>query len=120
VARVEALLDGAATHLEATAPSQGSRPAATHALGICTCFTLERAPNWLIYEDRDGGIVWCRTPDGVEASDVVDAQFSAGGHADAVDVLAWLQGEAPDPWAGGDGWDDDGVVEELTRKIRDS
>lgn len=82
--------------------------------------TLEDAPTWLIYQGRDGGIVWGRIPDGTEAADVVEAQFSAGGHADPGDVLAWLQGKAPDPWACGDGWGDEGVLAELGRKIRGS
>jgi len=120
VAVVEALLDAAATHLAATALSHGSRPIATHALWICACVTLEDAPIWLIYEDTDGGIVWCRIPDEAEAADVVEAEFSAGGHANPGDVLAWLQGEAPDPWACGDGSGDDGVLGELVGKIRGS
>lgn len=100
VAQVEALLERAATKFAARAPSHGSRPMATHALLICACVTPEDAPRWLVYEDRDGSIV-CRIPDRAEVSDFVDAQFSAGGHADPGDVLAWLQGEAPDPWAAG-------------------
>lgn len=120
MAQVEAILDGAATQLAATAPSHGSRPIATHALWICACVTVEDAPTWMIYEDSDGGLVWRRIPDGVEASEVVDAQFSAGGHADPGAVLDWLQGRATDPWAGGDGWDEDGVLRELLRKIRGS
>ena len=91
-----------------------------HAVWICACVTLEDAPTWLIYEDRDGGLAWGRIPDGAEASDVVNAEFSAGGHAHPGDVLAWLQGKAADPWALGDGWGDDGVLAELGRKVRGS
>jgi hypothetical protein len=88
---------------------------------ICACATQDDAPTWLIYEDRDGGIMWGRVPDGAETSDVVDAEFSAGGHAAPGDVLAWLQGELPDPWwDSGEGWIDDGVAAELVRKIRTS
>lgn len=121
VARVEAVLDGAATHLAAPAPSGESRPSATHALWICACVTLGDAPTWLIYADLHGGIVWCRIPDGTEASDIVDAEFMAGGHADPGEVLAWLQAKAPDPWAaGGHGWGDDEALSELRRRIRAS
>ncbi len=67
-----------------------------------------------------GGLVWGRIPGGAAASEVVDARFSAGGHAAPAEVLAWLQGQAPDPWASRDGWGDDGVLEELVGKVRSS
>jgi hypothetical protein len=114
---VEALLDGAGTHLDATPPSHENRPKATHAVLICACATQDHAPTWLIYEDRDGGIVWGRVHDGAEVSDVVDAEFSAGGHAAPGDVLAWLQGEVPDPWYGSEAWSGSGLAVELGRKI---
>lgn len=50
--------------------------------------------------------------------EIVDARFIAGGHADPGGVLAWLRGEKSDPWSGGDGGGDAGVVPELGRLIR--
>jgi hypothetical protein len=119
VAPVEALLDGVAKRLSQVS-SRARRPAAKHALWICACWTLDDAPTWLIYEDADGGVVWGRIPGGDEASDFVDAQFTAGGHADPGGVLAWLQGRAADPWTCGDGWGDEVVISELGRRIRGS
>jgi hypothetical protein len=118
VAVVEALLDGVATRLAPAATPQQSRATATHLLWICACVTMDDAPTWLIYEDSDGELVWGRIPDGHQASDVVDARFVAGGHADPGGVLAWLQGETPDPCYLGDTWGDEIVLSELIRKIR--
>jgi len=102
VAPVEALFNRTATYREFTHPMQSNEPlATTHALWICACVTMDDAPIWLVYEDGDQGMVWCRVPDRVDISDGVDADVIAGGHADPGQVLAWLQGEASDPWAGG-------------------
>jgi hypothetical protein len=80
---------------------------------------MDDAPKWLIYDEPGGALRWCRIPDGSEASDIVDARFSAGGHADPGGVLAWLRGDEADPWAGGgDGWGDDEVLRGLTPKVR--
>lgn len=114
---VEAILDERAARLSADL-SHGQRIMARHALWICACVTLRDAPTWLVYDDHDGRVWWCRLPDGVAADEVVDAQVSAGGHADPGSVLAWLRGDVSDPWAGGDGDGDAGVVPELGRLIR--
>jgi hypothetical protein len=99
---VEALFNRAATYREFTHPMPSDEPlATTHALWICACVTMDDAPIWLIYEDGDSGMAWCRVPDGMDIPDVVAADSVAGGHADPAEVLAWLQGEASDPWAGG-------------------
>ena len=59
-------------------------------------------------------------PDGVEPWDLVQAQTTAGGHADPSEVLRWLEGDAVDPWGnGGSGSGEATAVEELGRKIRD-
>lgn len=118
VAPAEALLDRVATR--ARLDGSGTRPAAEHALWICACYSMDDAPTWLIYDEPDGSLRWCRIPDGSEATDVVDARFSAGGHADPGGVLAWLRGDAADPWVGGDGWGDDEAVRGLGRKVRGS
>ena len=121
MAPVEHILGRVATRRDATAPPHGNRPKARHALLICACVTLEDAPIWLIYDDRDdGALVWGRVPPVDEVSDLVDAQFSAGGHADPSDVLAWLEGVLPYPWMPGGGGGHSAVLTELGRKIRDS
>ncbi len=97
-------------------PSGRSVPT-THALWICACVTMDDAPIWLIYEDLVHGVMWCRVPDGATVSDIVDAESIAGGHTDPDAVLEWLKGEAPDPWSGGDGWDDGGVLDRFGRRL---
>jgi len=114
VSRVEALLDGVALRIDAIPPTDGVRPIATHSLWICACVTPEDGPIWLIYKSIDGGLRWGRISGGAEASEVVDAHLVAGGHADPGEVLRWLQGDAPEPWAnGGSGSDDGDVLREL-------
>ena len=117
MARVEEILEAASAGSGAT-PQVNARPTAEHALWICACVTMEDAPTWLIY-DTDTGVTWRRVPERVEPMDLVDARLSAGGHADPSEVLLWLQGQVPDPWArGGAGWGDATVLEELRHKIR--
>ena len=71
----------------------------------------------LRHRRRQGRLV--QVPDAVEPLDLVDAQLNAGGHADPLEVLLWLQGKARDPWAGGgDGNGDEAALQELVRKIR--
>ena len=79
---------------------------------------MDDAPTWLIYDRDEDGVAWCRVPDGIEPLDLVDAPLSAGGHADPSDVLLWLKGDAPDPWASGDGVGDAAVIRELGRQLR--
>lgn len=105
-----------------TTPSAG-RPmghvTAAHALWICACITIGEAPTWLIYETAEEGIAWCRVPDGFSEHDLVDAEVSAGGHADPKDVLRWLQGRWPEPWGNtGSGSGAASVLDQLARKIR--
>jgi len=117
VARIEEVLEAAARR-STVAPASGERHLASHALWICACVTMDEAPTWLIY-DTEGRVAWHRVADAVEPMDLVDAQFSAGGHADPIEVLRWLRGEALDPWgAGGYGSGDVSVLEELGRSIR--
>jgi hypothetical protein len=119
VASVEEILQTAASRFPGPArPSEG-RPLVEHALWIRACVTMDDAPTWLIYDTGDDGVAWSRVPDGVEPLDLVEARRRAGGHADPLDVLLWLQGEIPEPWGGGgDGGGDVAVVRELERKIR--
>ena len=115
--RVEEILEAASAGSRATLRVD-ARPTAEHALWICGCVTMDDAPTWLIY-DTDAGVSWRRVPERVEPLDLVDARLSAGGHADPSEVLLWLQGQAPDPWAaGGAGWGEATVLEELRRKIQ--
>jgi hypothetical protein len=59
--------------------------------------------------------------DKAEPLDLVHARLSAGGNADPDEVLSCLQGRVPNPWAeGGYGDGDDGVVDDLSRKICNS
>ena len=119
VAPVEALLGRSAIFREVTQPGLRNGPVPTaHALWVCACVTMDEAPTWLVYEDKDSGTVWCRVPDGADIDDVVDAELIAGDHADPGDVLDWLEGKAPDPWAGGGEGDRAQVLERFNRALR--
>lgn len=118
VAFVEAILETAASRHPAPPQSGKGTPVAPHALWICACVTMDDAPAWLIYDTDEDGLTWCRMPDGVEPVELVDARLIAGGHADPAEVLRWLQGKTSEPWGGGDGGGDDGVLEQLGPKIR--
>lgn len=118
MAPLERILSTAASRRPGSVPPDGEKAAATHALWICACVTFDDAPIWLIYDHDDDGIVWQQVPYEAEPLDLVDTDHIACGHADPADVLAWLQGDAPNPWAGGDGSGDPSVLIELRRKIR--
>jgi hypothetical protein len=118
VAGVEKMLKAASSRRPSPAKTPEGRHLASHALWICACVTTDDAPTWLIYDTNEDGVAWCRVPDAVEPLDLVDARLSAGGHADPSEVLRWLQGRTPNPWAGGDGGGDAAVIEELGREIR--
>lgn len=93
---------------------------AQHVLSICACVTYRDAPAWVIF-DTPEGVGWQRWPDGPSEADEVLAPLTARGHADPAVVLAWLRGQASDPWgATGDGYGDAGVLDELRRKITSS
>lgn len=97
---------------------EDEKVAAEHALGICACVTADDAPKWLIYDTADGRLMWRRVPARVESLDLVDARFTAGGHADPAEVLRWLRGDASDPWgSGGDGGGNSAVLEALRGRI---
>ena len=119
VADVEQMFEAAAAMLSVAGGRSPARPTATHALWICACVTADQAPRWLICDTDKDGIAWRRVPARVEPLELVDARQSAGGHADPKEVLRWLEGNAPDPWAnGGSGVGDAAVIEELGRKLR--
>jgi hypothetical protein len=119
VAPVEALLNRAANHREVTRPRRRSEPlATTAALYICACVAMDDAPIWLIYEDGEDGMVWSRIPGKVTVSDVVAPELMAGGHAVPSEVLAWLQGESSDPWAGGGDGTHGQVLDRFSRALR--
>jgi hypothetical protein len=119
VAGIEEILNTAGSRRPSPAKAPEDRHLASHALWICACVTTDDAPTWLIYHTDQDGVAWCRVPDAVEPLDLVDARLTAGGHADPSEVLRWLQGRAPDPWAGGgDGGGDAAVFEKLGREIR--
>ena len=118
VGLVEVLLSRAATFRETTPSSGRGLPVSTtHAVWICPCVAMDDAPTWLVYEDVDHEVMWCRVPDGADVWDVIDAKSMSGGHADPAAVLEWLEGDASDPWAGGDGRDDGGLLARLARKL---
>lgn len=111
MAPVEAILDRVASRITVT--SDGRRPAVECALWICACLSREDAPTWLIFDEPDETLRWCRVPDGSKASDIVDARVTAGGHTDPGTILAWLRGDEADPWADGHGWGDAEVIRGL-------
>lgn len=119
VARVEAIFELVTGSSSAASTAVGAAPIVPNALWICACVAFDDAPTWLIH-DGDDRVSWCRVPDGVEPLDLVEAQTSAGGHADPTEVLHWLEGKALAPWgSGGDGSGNAAAVEELGRRIRD-
>ena len=117
VAAVEQMLD-AASRQSVSSANAGAKVIATHALSICACVTADDAPTWLICDTADGALMWRRVPDRVEPLDLVDARFTAGGHADPAEVLRWLRGEESNPWgSGGDGSGNSGVLEALRKRV---
>src|SRR3954467_14702440 len=116
VASVEEILDPVRRRYPSSEREPKGGPVASYALWICACVSMDDAPTWLLYSTAEDGVAWCRVPDRIEPLDLVQARLSAGGHADPSEVLLWLQGRAPDPWAGGYGDGDSGVIQELRRK----
>jgi len=76
---------------------------------------LSKSPDWIIF-DTDEGIGWRRRP-GLPDDAMVHAPLEAGGHPAPSDVLAWLEGNVPDPWASGDGYGDSEVISALQRWV---
>jgi len=112
VEEIEALLSGAALRN----PAGSWQGRARHVLTICACVTTEESPDWIIFDTIDG-IGWRRWPDDLPDGEMVRAPLEAGGHADPSDVLVWLQGNAADPWASGDGSGRPEVVAALQRWV---
>jgi hypothetical protein len=97
-------------------PDPRERAEATFALWLCTCYSEDAAPTWLVYDRAgDGEIAWCRVPDRMEPLDLVKAQDTAGNHTSAADVLLWLHRSEADPW-GGSGSSSDAIVLETLRE----
>jgi hypothetical protein len=121
VARIEEILGRARQQYLPLQPKPEHRTVTSRALWICPCLSMDDAPTWLIYHTAEDTVAWCRVPDAVEPLDLVDARSEAGGHADPSEVLRWLEGRAPDPWAGGgDGDGDVSTIEALRRNVRTS
>src|SRR4051794_36290813 len=87
VATVEHVLDAVASRVQPPLRPPVGRTAAQHALAICACVSADDAPTWLIYDDPEGDLAWCRVPDGTGPLDLVDVQLSAAGHADPAEVV---------------------------------
>jgi hypothetical protein len=118
VAAVEQILTAAASRWYAPGlPAEGTDEV-VHALWVCACVTQWTAPTWLIYDTSSGAITWRRVPDGCEPIEIVEAQLSAAWHADPEEMLGWLDGDAVDPWGGGDGRGGSSVLPKLRAKIR--
>lgn len=116
IALVEAILG---TAVGPMVIDQGSTQiTAARGLWICACVTFQGGPTptWLIYDTDDDGIGWCRVPDGVEETQVIDARLMFGGHAAPERVLFWLQGKAAIPFE--TETDDLGVIAELSELRR--
>lgn len=117
---VEALLTAAAARHPAPGTTLGGvRLRVEHALWICACVTPDDAPNWLVYATADGGLGWTRVPDGTDPLGLVDARFSAGGHAAPSEVLDWLRDPGCAPYDGGGGGEHRVVREGLSRLLHD-
>lgn len=115
---VELILTAAASSSAGQVPQRGGRMLADRAVWFCACVTLEQAPTWLIYDTDDGKVGWCRVPDGVEVTVLVDAPVVTGSHVDPDEVLVWLQ--KPDvALTPGDGSADAAIVRNLGLKIRE-
>lgn len=71
---------------------------AEHAMWLCCCYQDEDAPTWLLFQTPDGGLSWCRLPDGTNENELIRARQWSGGHTDVAGVLHWIRGSAPDPW----------------------
>lgn len=116
VGAIEDLLRAAASRHPVGDWERGAR----HVLHICACVTLDDAPDWIIFDTGDG-VGWRRWPDDLPEAEVVRAPLEAGGHADPAQVLAWLRGDAADPWGGGgEGFGEPEVLIELHRQIAGS
>jgi hypothetical protein len=76
VALIEELLDAVA----ARDPVGDWSGPARHVLWICTCVTLDDAPDWIIF-DTDDGVGWRRWPDDLPVAEVLHAPLEAAGHA---------------------------------------
>jgi hypothetical protein len=115
VVLIEELLDRAATrHI-----AGDWRGRAAHVVTICACVTLDVSPDWIIFDTEDG-IGWRRWPDDLPDEQVIHAPQEAGGHAAPSEVLAWLRGNTPDPWAaGGHGSGDAEVLPALQSWLAD-
>lgn len=119
VTPVERILAAAAERSADVAEKRDGKPVVTHALWLCACVTENDAPIWLIYDTGDAGVAWRRVPDRVQALDLVEARFSAGGHVDPAEVLDWLEGGSSlGSWSGGSVGGDRAVLEELGRRLR--
>jgi hypothetical protein len=119
VARVEEILEAAASRSAGEVQRRDGRVVVTHAVWLCACETLDDSPLWLIYAVGDDGVGWQRITDYRDASDVVEADHLTGAHPDPEGVLKWLRADWPAPWRGrGDFPEDDFIYEELLRRIR--
>lgn len=118
VAEVEAILERR-TDGELV-PTRRERPLRVESLfWICACVTVDDAPIWPIYGAPEGAVQWCRLTGDAHIPDYIDAQATAGGHADPAAVLNWLRSTADEPWGvGGSGWGDDAVLTWLGDRLR--
>lgn len=119
VALVERIFEEAAFRSGAERPLPDERVAATHAIWLCACETMDDSPVWLIYATEDGGIGWRRLGES-DLSAVVHATHLTGCHSDPSGVLKWLRGEWPYPWPGrgrGDFPDHPFIYDELGRRM---
>lgn len=119
VAAIEELLTTAARSA-GEVPTRDGKAVVDRAVWFCACITDfdADAPTWLIYDITDGGLGWCRVPDGSDVSDCVDAQLVVGDHVHPEQVLHWLQGADAALW-GDHGGADLAVFAEMGRRIRD-
>lgn len=113
VVEIESILERATVR----SPSGEWRGRTLNAVSICACVTFDASPNWILFDTPDG-VGWLRWPDGLPASDFVQAPLQAGGHAAPGEVLAWLNGDSADPWgAGGDGFGEAQAIVNLQMRI---
>ncbi len=100
VAEIERILTAAAGVPRVAEQLLDDKPPMAHALWLCPCYVDDEldAPTWLLFDTSEGDLGWCRSPDELDASMLLAARQSVGGHTEPSAVLDWLRGVLATPW----------------------